>query len=65
MPLPKAALVRGDCGAATSRKVGALDDLVARFGDKVVPLVQDVMNRAACFETVVLATAPWGGWVSW
>lgn len=48
----KAALERGDRVALTSRKLEALDDLVATYDEQVVPLKLDVTDRAACFATV-------------
>jgi NAD(P)-dependent dehydrogenase (short-subunit alcohol dehydrogenase family) len=42
-----AALERGDTVAATVRDTSALDDLVERFGDAVLPIRLDVTDRAA------------------
>src|SRR6476620_1290222 len=42
-----AALERGDTVAATARDTATLDDLVAQFGDKLLPLQLDVTDRAA------------------
>jgi NAD(P)-dependent dehydrogenase (short-subunit alcohol dehydrogenase family) len=42
-----AALERGDSVAATARRTDTLDDLVQRFGDRVLPLQLDVDDRAA------------------
>jgi NAD(P)-dependent dehydrogenase (short-subunit alcohol dehydrogenase family) len=42
-----AALERGDTVAATARDTATLDDLVARFGDKILPLKLDVTDREA------------------
>jgi NAD(P)-dependent dehydrogenase (short-subunit alcohol dehydrogenase family) len=47
-----AALERGDRVAATSRRREALDPLVERFGDRVVPLALDVTDRGAAFTAV-------------
>ena len=47
-----AALERGDKVAATARDLASLDDLVARFGDALLPLQLDVTNRAADFAAV-------------
>lgn len=48
----KAALERGDRVALTSRKLEALDNLVATYGEQVLPLKLDVTDRAACFAIV-------------
>jgi NAD(P)-dependent dehydrogenase (short-subunit alcohol dehydrogenase family) len=45
-------LERGDRVAATARKVDSLAHLTTRFGDRVVPLMLDVTDRAACFAAV-------------
>src|SRR3954453_12066884 len=42
-----AALERGDSVAATARDTSNLQDLVARFGDRVLPLQLDVDDREA------------------
>src|SRR3954452_9374914 len=42
-----AALERGDTVAATARDTATLDDLVAQFGDKILPLKLDVTDREA------------------
>jgi NAD(P)-dependent dehydrogenase (short-subunit alcohol dehydrogenase family) len=55
-----AALERGDSVAATARDVAALADLVAQFGQRVLPLRLDVTDRAACFEAVAAAVARFG-----
>lgn len=55
-----AALERGDSVAATARDVGALADLVAQFGERVLPLTLDVTDRAACFAAVGAAVARFG-----
>ena len=55
-----AALERGDSVAATARNTGALSDLVAQFGDRVLPLRLDVTDRAGCFEAVNAAVARFG-----
>lgn len=47
-----AALDRGDRVAATARDLAALDGLVARYGDAVLPLQLDVTDRAAAFAAV-------------
>lgn len=43
----QAALERGDSVAATARDTSSLDDLVARYGDSVLPLTLDVTDRSA------------------
>jgi len=47
-----AALGRGDKLAATARDTATLDDLVATYGDGVLPLRLDVTERAAVFDAV-------------
>jgi NAD(P)-dependent dehydrogenase (short-subunit alcohol dehydrogenase family) len=47
-----AALDRGDRVAATARDTSALDDLVEKYGDAVLPLQLDVTDRAADFAAV-------------
>jgi NAD(P)-dependent dehydrogenase (short-subunit alcohol dehydrogenase family) len=47
-----AALERGDTVAATARDPRTLDDLVQRFGDKVLPLQLDVTDRDAVLAAV-------------
>jgi NAD(P)-dependent dehydrogenase (short-subunit alcohol dehydrogenase family) len=47
-----AALERGDTVVATARDTGTLDDLVAQFGDKILPLRLDVTDRDAVFAAV-------------
>jgi len=56
----RAALARGDKVAATSRKPKALNDLVASYGDQVLPLTLDVTDRAAAFAAVEQAAAQFG-----
>lgn len=48
----EAALRRGDKVVATARKAETLADLVATFGDAVLPLVLDVTDRDAVFAAV-------------
>lgn len=43
----EALLQRGDKVAATARDLSALDDLVAKYGDNILPLQLDVNDRAA------------------
>jgi NAD(P)-dependent dehydrogenase (short-subunit alcohol dehydrogenase family) len=50
-----AALERGDRVAATARDLSTLDDLVATYGDAVVPLRLDVTDREADFAAVAEA----------
>ncbi|SOX52127.1 KR domain-containing protein, partial [Mycobacterium ahvazicum] len=47
-----AALQRGDKVAATARNTAALDDLVAEYGDAVLPIGLDVTDRDADFAAV-------------
>jgi NAD(P)-dependent dehydrogenase (short-subunit alcohol dehydrogenase family) len=47
-----AALERGDRVAGSAREVSTMDDLVARFGDAVLPLALDVTDREADFAAV-------------
>jgi NAD(P)-dependent dehydrogenase (short-subunit alcohol dehydrogenase family) len=55
-----AALSRGDKVAATARKSASLDDLVATYGDAVLPLEMDVIDKAAVFESVKRAKEHFG-----
>jgi NAD(P)-dependent dehydrogenase (short-subunit alcohol dehydrogenase family) len=55
-----AALERGDSVAATARDVSSLDDLVERFGDRVLPIALDVTDRAADFAAVDAAVERFG-----
>ena len=56
----EAALSRGDKVAATARNTGHLDELVAAYGDAVLPLELDVTDKAAVFETVKRAKEHFG-----
>ena len=47
-----AALDRGDTVAATARDVSGLDDLVATYGEAVLPIRLDVTDREADFAAV-------------
>src|ERR1700721_1754937 len=47
-----AALDRGDQVAATARNLGSLDDLVAKYGDAILPIKLDVTDRAAAFAAL-------------
>lgn len=55
-----AALERGDRVAATARDTATLDDLVARYGDALLPLQLDVTDRAADFAAVQRAHEHFG-----
>ncbi|MFJ2562662.1 MULTISPECIES: SDR family oxidoreductase [unclassified Streptomyces] len=57
----ESALKRGDKVAATARKVEALDDLVAAYGDDaVLPLTLDVTDKAAVAAAVAAAHEKFG-----
>jgi NAD(P)-dependent dehydrogenase (short-subunit alcohol dehydrogenase family) len=56
----EAALSRGDKVAAAARKAESLDDLVAAYGDAVLPLAMDVTDKAAVFESVTRAAEHFG-----
>ena len=56
----EAALERGDRVAATARKVETLDDLVARYGDALLPITLDVTDREADFAAVKQAAEHFG-----
>jgi NAD(P)-dependent dehydrogenase (short-subunit alcohol dehydrogenase family) len=47
-----AALERGDSVAATARQLSTLDDLVASYGERILPLQLDVTDREADFACV-------------
>ena len=47
-----AALERGDKVAATARSLASLDDLVAKYGDAILPIALDVTDRDADFAAV-------------
>ncbi len=55
-----AALERGENVAATARDTGSLDDLVERFGDRILPLKLDVTDRDAVFAAVAAAHKRFG-----
>jgi NAD(P)-dependent dehydrogenase (short-subunit alcohol dehydrogenase family) len=55
-----AALERGDRVAATARDTSTLDDLVAKYGDAVLPLQLDVTDREADFAAVAAAHEHFG-----
>ena len=56
----EAALSRGDQVAATARNTACLDELVAAYGDAVLPLELDVTDKAAVFESVKRAKEHFG-----
>ncbi|BBH70698.1 short-chain dehydrogenase/reductase [Actinoplanes sp. OR16] len=56
----EAALGRGDRVAATARDTGSLDDLVAEYGDAVLPLALDVTSREAVEAAVAAAHEKFG-----
>jgi NADP-dependent 3-hydroxy acid dehydrogenase YdfG len=56
-----AALERGDKVAATARNTDTLDDLVARYGDAVLPLQLDVTDREQCSRRSRPRTTPSAG----
>ncbi|MER7988965.1 SDR family NAD(P)-dependent oxidoreductase [Streptomyces noursei] len=56
----EAALARGDEVAATARKTASLDELVATYGDAVLPIELDVTDKAAVFEGVARAKEHFG-----
>ncbi len=55
-----AALERGDQVAATARDVSTLDDLVAKYGDALLPIALDVTDRDADFAAVTAAHEHFG-----
>ncbi|MEQ7124149.1 SDR family NAD(P)-dependent oxidoreductase [Actinopolymorpha sp. B11F2] len=56
----EAALARGDKVAAAARSRASLDELVATYGDAVLPLQLDVTDRVAVFEGVNRAKERFG-----
>ncbi|MEJ2856857.1 MULTISPECIES: SDR family NAD(P)-dependent oxidoreductase [unclassified Saccharothrix] len=56
----EAALSRGDKVAATARSTAGFDDLVATYGDAVLPLEVDVTDKAAVFAGVQRAHEHFG-----
>lgn len=56
----EALLQRGDQVAATARDPQALNDLVAKYGNNLLPLQLDVNDRAAGFAAVKKATEHFG-----
>lgn len=55
-----AALERGDRVAATARTLSSLDDLVERFGGRILPIQLDVTDRAAAVAAVQQAHETFG-----
>lgn len=55
-----AALERGDRVAATARDLATLDDLVATYGELILPLRLDVTDRDADFAAVARAAEHFG-----
>ncbi|WP_020101272.1 SDR family oxidoreductase [Mycobacterium sp. 360MFTsu5.1] len=55
-----AALERGDKVAATARDVSTLDDLLAKYGDALLPIALDVTDRDADFAAVKTAHEHFG-----
>ncbi len=55
-----AALGRGDKAAATARDTSSLGDLVARYGDAILPIQLDVTDRDAAFAAVRQAREHFG-----
>ena len=51
----EAALERGDKVAATVRKIDALDPLVAKYGENILPIQLDVTDRDGVFAAVAQA----------
>jgi len=56
----EAALSRGDQVAATARNTASLDELVAAYGEAVLPLELDVTDKPAVFESVERAEEHFG-----
>jgi NAD(P)-dependent dehydrogenase (short-subunit alcohol dehydrogenase family) len=55
-----AALERGDKVAATARDLATLDELVAKYGDAILPIKLDVTDRDAAFAAVSQAHERFG-----
>ena len=55
-----AALERGDKVAATARDISTLDDLVAKYGDAILPITLDVTDHDAAFAAVAQAHEAFG-----
>lgn len=56
----EAFLKRGDKVAVTARNINVLDDLIAKYGDAVLPIQLDVNNREECFAAVQKAKNHFG-----
>ena len=56
----EAFLKRGDKVAATARNTAALNDLVATYGDAILPIKLDVNNRAESFAAIAKAKEHFG-----
>lgn len=56
----EAALSRGDKVAATARSTASFDDLVATYGEAVLPLEMDVIDKAAVLKSVKRAKDHFG-----
>ncbi|GAA4607820.1 NAD(P)-dependent dehydrogenase (short-subunit alcohol dehydrogenase family) [Actinoplanes octamycinicus] len=56
----EAALDRGDRVAATARNVSSLDDLAAKYGDRLLPLALDVTDREAALAALERAYQHFG-----
>jgi NAD(P)-dependent dehydrogenase (short-subunit alcohol dehydrogenase family) len=56
----ESALERGDQVAATARDLSTLDDLVAKYGDVILPLALDVTDKAAVGTAVAAAHEKFG-----
>src|ERR1700710_923626 len=57
----EALLQRGDKVVATARDLSALDDLVSKYGDNILPLQLDVNDRSADITAIQQATEHFGG----
>ncbi|CAM5325272.1 hypothetical protein SCYAM73S_04250 [Streptomyces cyaneofuscatus] len=53
--IAETALAHGDTVVVTARAADSLDGLVKRYGDRAVPMVLDVTDRAAVFAAVAEA----------
>ena len=58
--LAAAVLAHGDSVAATARRPEQLADLVAQYGDRILPLALDVTDHAQIAEAVAAAVAHFG-----
>src|ERR1700744_1301426 len=56
----EALLQRGDKVIATARNVSALDELVSKYGDNILPLQLDVNDREAGFAAIAKAKEHFG-----